>query len=207
MNSSSLMNRVAIFSHTCLLTAVGAGDVSPQLVYNKSNPGTPIAHRREQACVAEDGDFTLPNPNSKATWQFEQQDVNGNGKFEIEDRMSRSLSTIAIKDDLMFVSDIEGILHCLDRRTGKQHWGYDLAATVYATPQIVGNLVYLGTEDGEILVFGCSADLKTAAPDGEPHRRIECGSSANASVVADDAVLYFTTKNELISVGEGEQVE
>tara|TARA_R110002072_G_scaffold179059_1_gene335069 strand:+ start:131876 stop:134710 length:2835 start_codon:yes stop_codon:yes gene_type:complete len=185
----------------------GTGDVSPQLVYNKRDPETPIAHRRKQACVVADGDFTRPNPNSKVFWQFEQQDVNGNGKIEIEETMSRSLSKIAIKDDLLFVSDIEGILHCLDRITGKQHWGYDTFSNVYSTPVIVGDHVYLGTVDGDVLVFGCSADLKAAAPDGKPHQRIDCGSSVYASVVADGSALYFTTKNELIAVENKGEVE
>lgn len=178
----------------------GVGDMSPQLVYNRRDPKRPIAHRREQACVTEDGDFTKPNPHSKVFWQFEQQDVNGNGKIEVEEKMSRSVGSVAIADRLLFVSDVEGILHCLDHLTGKQHWGYDTKATVYSTPVVVGNDVYLGTEDGEILVFKCSANLKAAAPDGEPLQRIECGSSVNASVVVDGNMLYFTTKNELIAV-------
>lgn len=182
----------------------GVGDMSPQLVYNRRDPRRPIAHRREQACVTEDGDFTKPNPHSKVFWQFEQQDVNGNGKIEVEERMSRSVGAVAIADRLLFVSDVEGILHCLDHLTGKQHWGYDTKATVYSTPVIVGNDVYLGTEDGEILVFKCSADRNIAAPDGEPYRRIECGANVSASVVADEDVLYFTTKNELLAVRKGE---
>lgn len=176
------------------------GDVSPQLVYNKRDPETPIAHRREQACIADEGDFTRPNPNSRGIWQFEQQDVNGNGKIEVEETMSRSLSTIAIKDDLLLVSDIAGVLHCLDRMTGKQYWGYNTSSAVYSTPTIVGDHVYLGTQDGEILVFELSRDLNTAAPDGRPIQRIDCGSNVNASVVADGNVLYFTTNNELIAV-------
>lgn len=178
----------------------GTGDISPQLVYNKKDPGAPIGHRREQACVVEEGDFTLPNPNSKAIWLFEQQDVDGDGQFGIEEQMSRSLSTIAIQGELLFVSDIEGILHCIDRKTGKQHWGYDTLSTVYSTPVIVGEHVYLGTEDGEILVFGCSADLEIAAPDGEPRQRIECDASVSASVVSKNGVLYVVTKNELIAI-------
>ena len=160
----------------------------------------PVPHRREQACNEAEGDFTRRNPNSKLIWEFEQQDTNGNGKIEITEKMSRSTSTIAIKDQLLFVSDIEGILHCIDRKTGKQHWGFDTFTNVYATPVIVGNKVYLGTVDGEVLVFGCSADLKKAVPNEQPLQRISFGRSINASVVTEGNTLYFTTQKELIAV-------
>ena len=149
-----------------------------------------------------DGDFTRTNPNSKAVWYFQQHDVNGDGKFEIEEKMSRSLSTISIQNDLLFVSDVEGILHCLDRTTGKQYWGFDMFAATYTTPLIVGDEVYLGDEDGDLCVFGCSADPGVAIPNGEPLRCIEMGASLYGSVVSDNGKLIIATKNELIVMDE-----
>lgn len=178
----------------------GTGDVSSHLVYNKRNPERVIAHRRTQACRQEDSDFTLANDASALVWSFEQQDVNNDGELGIEERMSRSLSTISIRDDLLFVSDIEGVLHCLDRNTGRQHWGYDTLSGVYSTPQIVGDLVYLGTEDGEILVFRAHADRSIAAPNGRPVQTLTCESSVNASVMADGLHLFYATKNRLIAI-------
>lgn len=181
----------------------GKGDVSPLLVFNPRAPATALPHRREQACVMGDGDFTRANPNSQEIWRFEQQDLNANGMIENVEKMSRSLSAITIQDDLLFVTDVAGVLHCIDRSSGQQHWGYHTQSYVYSTPKIVGDHVYLGTADGEVLVFGCSAEFSVAAPHGKPIQRIECGSSVNASVVADEDVLYFTTRNELIAVKNG----
>lgn len=180
----------------------GSGDVSPELVFINSDASSSKPDRREQACIAEQGDLTQPNPNSKAVWQFAQQDVDGNGKFEYEETMSRSVSTISIKDDLLFVSDIDGILHCLDRRTGTQHWGFDLRATVYSTPTISGDYVYIGDEDGFVSVFGCSADPRVAFPDGEPLQQMSASHSVNASAVVDNDTLFIATRNELVAIAE-----
>ncbi|MEP3479260.1 MAG: M56 family metallopeptidase [Fuerstiella sp.] len=183
----------------------GTGDVSPQLVFMNKAEEWPESNslkpdRRIQACVVEHGDVTRPNPNSKAVWQFSEQDVDGNGELAYEETMSRSLSTIAIQGDLLFVSDINGILHCLDRRTGSQHWGYDLQATVYSTPTIAGDHVFLCDEDGFVSVFKCSADPMVACPDGKPVRQMSAEHSVNASAVVDGNTMFIATRSELFAI-------
>ncbi|MCG8649442.1 MAG: PQQ-like beta-propeller repeat protein [Pirellulales bacterium] len=178
------------------------GDVSPELVFNKRDPKTPVPHRRLQACVADQGDYTVANPHSAAVWQFEAEDVNGDGEIEFVERMYRSLSSIEIKDDLLFVSDTEGALHCLDRATGKQHWGYDMFANCYASPLIAGKHVYLGDADGEIAVFGLSADPKIAMPGGKPIAEMTCDRAIYGTMNVKDNVMYIVTQNEMIAVGE-----
>ncbi len=178
------------------------GDVSPAIVFNEKNPDVPIPHRRIQASIAEQGDFIMPNPNSAAIWQFDQHDANGNGEIEFEERMGRSLSSVEIKDDLLFVSDLAGVLHCLDRQTGHQHWGFDLWAQTYSSPVIAGKHVYIGDEDGEIAVFGLSSDPKVAMPSGMPLQEIYCGKSINGTMNVKNNVMYIVTHGELIAVGE-----
>lgn len=178
----------------------GRGDVSSHRVFNRRNPQRVLQHRRVQACISAEGDFLLANEASKQVWSFEQQDLNGDGEIGYEERMSRSLSTIAFHNDLLFVSDVSGILHCVDRHTGRQHWGYDTLSAVYATPEVVGDHLYLGTEDGDILVFRCSADRSIAAPDGEPVHTIRSDTSVNASVVAAGTTLFVTTRNQLVAI-------
>jgi hypothetical protein len=58
-------------------------DLSPDLVYNKSAPEVVIPHKRVQACEADKGDFTRPNPNSGAEWVYTADDLNKNGKDRI----------------------------------------------------------------------------------------------------------------------------
>lgn len=180
----------------------GRGDISGELVFNQSDPGKPIPHRRVQACVAAEGDFTRPNPNSGVVWQFDQEDVNGDGKIEITERMGRSVSSVEIQDDLLFVADVTGILHCLDRATGKQHWAYDTYASCYASPVIAGRHVYQGDEDGDIAVFRFSGDPNVAMPGGDPVGEMFCDRSIYGTMNVQDNVMYIVTQNELIAVGE-----
>src|SRR5262249_26680782 len=57
--------------HLYCIDPTKRGDVSQELVFNKADPNTPIAPKRNQACVDADGDFTRPNPNSACVWHYE----------------------------------------------------------------------------------------------------------------------------------------
>ena len=180
----------------------GHGDVSPELVFNRSDPLVPIAHKRDQACVADEGDFTRPNPNSAVVWQFEEEDVDGDGEIDFIERMGRSFSSVEIQDDLLFVSETTGVLHCLDPNTGQQHWAYDLFAGSYGSPVIAGEHVYMGDEDGEIAIFKASSDPAVAMPGGNPIAEMLCDRSIYGTMNVKDNVMYIVTQREIIAVGE-----
>lgn len=129
------------------------GDVSPTIVYNKSAPETPIAHKRLQALVASKGDFELPNPNSAAVWTYVGSDA---GKFL--GTMHRTISNVAIADDLLFIADECGLIHCVDAKSGKGHWTHDMLATCWSTPLIVRDCVYITNLDGGVFIFKVSAE-------------------------------------------------
>lgn len=189
----------------CLDPAGRTGDISPEIVYNQKAPTRPIPHRRLQACDPERGDFTRSNPNSAVVWEFAEQDASGDGEITIEETMHRSFSTVEIKDDLLFVTDGEGIVHCLDRRTGNQHWAYDMFAATYSSPIIAGEHVYVGDEDGDLVAFKLSSDPDVAMNAGEPIHESNAPVSIYGSVQVQDNVLYLATKNELIAIGNPTQ--
>ena len=54
---------------------------------------------------------------------------------------------------LLYYSDFSGFLHCLDASTGKELWQHDMLASVWGSPMIIGDYVYLGDEDGDIAVL------------------------------------------------------
>jgi outer membrane protein assembly factor BamB len=65
----------------------------------------------------------------------------------------RTLSTVCVHDGLVYASEYDGILHCLDANTGQEHWNHDMRADCWSSPYWVDGKVYLGNEKGQILVF------------------------------------------------------
>ena len=81
--------------------------------------------------------------------------------------MHRTVGTVAIKDDILYIADFSGLFHCLDAKTGKVHWTYDMLAAAWGSPLIVDDKVYIGDEDGDVAIFRHSADPEVAMEDGD----------------------------------------
>jgi outer membrane protein assembly factor BamB len=177
------------------------GDVSSELVFNKADPNTPIAHKRVLACDASQGDFTRANPNSAAVWCYTEFDLNGNGQIEFEEQLHRTIGRAAIKGDLLFASDFSGLVHCVDVRTGKPHWTYDQLSASWSPPAIYGEHVYSQDEDGDVAIFRLSDDPAIAMPGGQPIE-ISMDNSVYTASTAFDNVLYIANKSHLFAIAE-----
>jgi outer membrane protein assembly factor BamB len=138
------------------------GDISEMLAVNRADPKTPIPVKRIQAVVEADGDMAVPNPNSGIVWKYASHDANNDGTLDFEEQFHRSIGTCVIKNDILFIADFSGICHCLNAKTGKINWTYDMLAASWGSGLIVGDKIYIGDEDGDISVFNLSADPKKA---------------------------------------------
>ena len=180
-------------------------DVSPQLAFNASDPKKPIPYKRVQAVVEKEGDFDRDNPDSAAVWVFARHDVNEDGEVAFEETMHRTIGSAAIQDDILYIADICGMFHCLDAKTGKVHWSYDLLAATWSTPLIVDGKVYIGDEDGEVAVFRHSADPNEAMKeeDGEmvPYYGAQAmGGNVYSTPVVAGNVLYISNPTHLFAI-------
>jgi outer membrane protein assembly factor BamB len=170
------------------------GDVSPTLVFNSSDPKTPIPHKRLQALVDKEGDFERENPNSAAVWHYM-----GSNPEEFETTMHRTCGTVAIKDDILYVADFSGLFHCLDAKTGQPHWTYDMFAASWASPLIVDGRVYIGDEDGDIAIFKHSAEMEKLGEE------LNMGSSVYTTPIVANDTLFIANRNRLYAIREGAQ--
>jgi outer membrane protein assembly factor BamB len=179
--------------HLWCIDATKRGDVSPELVFDKA--GKPVPPRRTQAADTAAGEVVRPNPNSAAVWHYVGAARKGAGEPQFKDTMHRTLSMAAVKDGLLVIPDLAGLVHCLDAKTGKVHWTHDTLAAIWGSPLIVEDRVYLGCEGGEMFVLALSPTLKVLAKN-------EMGSAVFTTPVATDGVLYVATQTHLVAIAK-----
>jgi outer membrane protein assembly factor BamB len=122
-------------------------------------------------------------------------DITKTGLIWHYDKIRRSISTGAYKDGILYYADFSGFLHALDAKTGKPYWVHDMLAAVWSSPTVVGDKVYLGDEDGDVVVLQHGKEKKLI---GE----MNMGSSVYCSVVAANGTLIIANRNQLYSIGE-----
>jgi outer membrane protein assembly factor BamB len=106
---------------------------------------------------------------------------------------NRTLSTAAIKDGLLYISDLSGFLYCLDAKTGKHHWTHDTFAAIWGSPMVADGKIYLGDEDGDVVVLATGTTKKVI---GE----YNMGGAVYTTPVAKDGVLYIAARSELFAI-------
>ncbi len=120
-------------------------------------------------------------------------DITESGRIWHYDKIRRSISTAAIADGLIYISDFTGFLHCLDIVTGKPYWTYDMLAAIWGSPFVADGKVYLGDEDGDLAIFQAGKDLKQIA-------EINMGNAVYGTPIAANGVLYIMTRNTLYAI-------
>jgi len=111
------------------------------------------------------------------------------------DGIRRSISTPAIKDGIVYEADFSGFLHALDANTGKLYWKHDMFAAVWGSPMLVDGKIYIGDEDGDVLIMQEGKTEKVIA-------EINMGSSVYSTAVPAHGVLFISNRNQLIALAE-----
>ena len=120
-------------------------------------------------------------------------DITETGRVWQYDGLRRSVSTAAIAEGLLYISDFSGFLHCLDLASGKPYWTYDMLAAVWGSPFAADGKVYLGDEDGDLAVFQAGKEQKKIA-------EINMGNAIYGTPVAANGVLYIMTRTTLYAI-------
>ncbi len=120
-------------------------------------------------------------------------DITTSGKVWSYDAIRRSISTMSIVDDLIYVADFSGTVHCVDALTGKAYWTHDLKEKVWSSTYALDGKVFIGDEKGN---FTCLALGKTKQVLGVT----ALPASVIASPIYANRTLFVTTNTHLYAV-------
>ncbi len=112
----------------------------------------------------------------------------------------RTISTAAIYQGIVYIPDLSGFLYALDAETGEHYWTYDTFAAVWGSAFAADGKVYLGDEDGDVVVLEAGKGR-----DGEPVVLSETnlGSAVYTTPIAYRGTLYVASRNMLFALAEG----
>jgi outer membrane protein assembly factor BamB len=120
-------------------------------------------------------------------------DITKTGMVWHYDKIRRSISTPAIRDGLVYQPDFSGFLHCLDAKTGQVYWTHDMFAAVWGSPLLADGKLYLGDEDGDVIIMQAGKEKKVL---GE----MNMGSSVYSTPVPANGTLFISNRNQLYAL-------
>jgi outer membrane protein assembly factor BamB len=120
-------------------------------------------------------------------------DITQTGRVWHYDKIRRSISTPAIKDGIIYQPDFSGFVHALDAKTGQVYWVHDMLAAVWGSPLLVEGRIYLGDEDGDVVVLQAGKEKKVL---GE----MAMGSSVYSTPVPAGGTLFIANRNQLVAL-------
>jgi len=102
----------------------------------------------------KDTAFDAKDPKNVGTglvWHYGGADTR---KFVPRDfTFGRTMSTATIIDDVLYISELQGYLHCLDAKTGKKYWQYDMKGAIWGSTVYIDGKIYIASESCDLFVF------------------------------------------------------
>lgn len=102
-------------------------------------------------------------------------------------------SPLLMADELYYVSD-NGIVSCLDAKTGQVHWQQRIGGNYSASPIAAGDRIYFQSEEGEGVVIRAGKRFGIIAKNALDERTL-------ASYAAADGTLFIRTETSLYRFG------
>ena len=120
-------------------------------------------------------------------------DITESGKVWQYDAIRRSISTASIHEGILYMPDFSGFLHAIDVETGAVKWVHDTFAAVWGSALVADGKVYLGDEDGDVVVL-------RAGNTEEVISEMNVGSSVYSTVVPANRTLFIASRNRLFAI-------
>jgi outer membrane protein assembly factor BamB len=129
-------------------------------------------------------------------------DITRTGILWQYNKIHRSISTVSIDPEtgLLFVGDFSGFVHCLDGETGKPYWVHDMKAHMWGSTLLADGKVYVGDEDGDLVVLAASKEkqiLSKISVDGREQDGPNLGAPVYSTPVVANGVIYIASNTHL----------
>ena len=160
-------------------------DLAKAIALGAKNAGNDVS---PWADPAKSPAFDPKNPKNKDSAFLWHYGGDNPTKKPREYHFGRTMSTCSIHDGLLFTSEYDGWLHCLDARTGAKFWDHNMDADNWSSPYLVDGKIHIGNEIGDMLIFEHSKTKKLIDT-------VSMGCLLRATPVAVNGVLYISTEN------------
>ena len=156
---------------------------------------TPVFYKnRVYVAVGQDPEHGEGVGNLTCIDATQSGDVTKTAKLWSYDKIHRSLSTVSIDPatGLLFIGDFSGFVHCLDAETGKLYWTHDMKAHIWGSTLVADGKVYIGDEDGDLVVFAASKEKKIIS-------QTNLGAAVYSTPIVANGTIYVGTQTHLFA--------
>ncbi|HVY72262.1 MAG TPA: PQQ-binding-like beta-propeller repeat protein [Verrucomicrobiae bacterium] len=169
----------------------GNKKTSPSNIY-----GMPVFHKN-RLYVAGGGDIFWGKNEAwlKCIDATGTNDITTTGLIWSYPLQKHVMSTPAISDGMVFLSDCGRAMHCVDAETGQPYWTDDIKGEAWASPLVADGKVYLGTRSGDFYVWAAQREKKLLS-------HIEIGTPVSGTVTAANGSIYLATMNHLFAIAK-----
>lgn len=104
-----------------------------------------------------------------------------------------SCSTPSIADDLVFVADCGGKVHCVDANTGQPYWVHDAGREIWSSTCVADGKVFVGTRRGDFWILAAGREKKVLSS-------IRLDDPIHGTPVAANGTLFVPTMSKLYAI-------
>jgi outer membrane protein assembly factor BamB len=120
-------------------------------------------------------------------------DISKSGLIWRYDDVARSISTVSILDDLLYIADYSGVIHCLDALTGKVYWTHDTDSHIWGSTLAADGKVFIGNEEGVMTIMAAGKEKRIL-------NEIQFDGPIHASPIVANGTLYIATTTHLYAI-------
>ena len=120
-------------------------------------------------------------------------DVTAGKRVWFFDGIEKSLSTVAVKDGLLFAADFSGFIYCLEADTGKPIWKHDTEGQLWGSPLLADGKLYVGTVSSDVFCLAAGREKKVLG-------KTSLDGAIVSSPIVANGVLYVATEKYLYAI-------